>query len=420
MPFKLKNSFNMLLQGPFNIYDAYLHIASMYTEKKKKLLEDYKKVSGFSSLKWITFNAQKVESDVKLIESIPSILNIKPRNKDKIIHQLKLKQDKFHDEEVRNLIKTFIQALKSGKSPVCCSCGKIKPQMKICTICNNKMCLSDIKIGNTTKLLLSPRIKKNYSNQKHVICPKCDHFSNKSLTVMKQFMDKIYNKYDYFILGHQHIFGACAGTSFLYQLINNHFLDNIVAFAEIMHIESKYKNYTDNDKMKSIFVNQLMKYNKNLKECHGIANILELYTSNEFVYSASNPELDALTLACYANKVPLYSFDNDKISIFPAKTYYKDRQIVNKIIATRILRESSRHPNAKVFIPIGGNHIYGENALQQYLPNCCTITCTTGVPYLSSYTPNSHYQKKPKAQLPNFCLSWHNIFLCPFLPLKPK
>ncbi|MCP3964769.1 MAG: hypothetical protein GY750_08270 [Lentisphaerae bacterium] len=409
-----------LSRGPFNLYGVFYYVARAYIDSKQKLLANHKKASGLNSLKWITFSSSKVGSDIKLMREAFSIVNNNPGDKDTIINQFKMQPQKlnFHDDKARNFIKLYIEALKNDNPLSCCCCGNRKTKLKKCEICNNYVCHSDTVRINFKELSQSPRMSKYYERKQYLACKRCSHFAKESLPVMKYFFERLYQKFDYIILGQEHERGIYAGTSFLYQFINNGYLKTVVTFSEVMfQAESdNFKNYTNNIEVKRLFADQLSQFNQSKITCNNIANVLELYTSNKAAYFSKSPELDALQIICNKHRVPIYTFDNSETVPPLGKGFYLRRQSKNDMVASRIKHETRRFTGAKAMIPIGKNHISGQFALQQYLPNSCTIQCVVGAPGIRPFRANPSRGKAPASQIPQYVLSWPNIFTQPFLP----
>ncbi len=395
--------FYTLFQGHLDMRAAFYFAVKTYIESREKWVGPDSKKTWFSS--------DTTKKNIKIMKEILTI--VESENMNSMPEHLNPKKSELSNGKARELIIAFLAALKADDTVACCCCKKDSDKFERCIICNNLVCLPHMRPIDHNKFLQLPRLKNNY-DKKSKICVQCSMFLKYNISIMDKFLSKIYPRYKYFILGQTHERGEFVGTGFLYQLINNWYLKNTntVAFVEVFFEGegNKYKNYTDNDKAKEVFINQLGKFNnQHFDVNNGIANVLEQYTANKAVYFTRSPEIKALQSVCKINQVPLYTFDNQATDGGNDKDWHIKRQMGNELVAKRIIKEASRHPEAKVFIPIGADHIKGEYALQQYLPDSCGIDCILGNPAIIRCSNSTRLS-------PQYQIKWPNLFQFPFLP----
>ncbi|MCP3967031.1 MAG: hypothetical protein GY718_11885 [Lentisphaerae bacterium] len=329
---------------------------------------------------------------------------------DILFNEIKSKINEFSKGEGRELIEDFLTTMKNKWPTVCCYCYEKKDNFRLCNICKNMVCNSDINRLNQNQLMKHPILKKDYFYN-GIVCPNCLKFFKNYLPSLNQFTTEIYPHYKYFILAHYHVSSYFSGISFLYHLITNGYIKNIVAHLEYFFEDIEYRNYTDNNIVKAEFTNQLSEFNNNENILNSTANILTQYTANEASYPYPVAEICALQLACKTNKIPLYTFDNAETSGgYPKDGWIKRRLKAHPVIAQRIITESSKHLNAKVFIPIGSEHVQCISPLQQYLPNSCVIQCRIGRGPIEKVVHSKIAKLKYK-------IPWTNIIELPFLSL---
>ncbi|MCP3967032.1 MAG: hypothetical protein GY750_13865 [Lentisphaerae bacterium] len=408
--------FYTLCQGQLTMYDAFFYATRLYINSRSKWIKDYEEAKG---PKGIFFNPSATKKNIKCISEIHSIVK-SSQNINFKISELKRKKEQLSSKgKALALVEAFIKTAKNnGKPPVCCCCSKDNSFHQVCDICHNIVCSSCLKSMPYFNANLLPRSINNIK----ISCQRCCSFLKDGVSVVLQFINNIYNKYDYFILAQKHAHDKFSGTSFMYQLINNQYVRDIVVFNEMYYQEGQFRNYTEIDEAMNIFVDQMDKSREqhvNYKNDMGsqssfyypITNILEQYISNKAAYITNHIELDFLAHCCKVNKVPACIFDNEKtFGGYEKYVWELKRLAANKIIAKRIKREVKRNQMQKGFIPIGFQHVQGRFALQQYLSRSCVINCTEANKFKLKpikQTPN---------QIPHYQLHWPNMFKFPFLP----
>ncbi|MCP3966181.1 MAG: hypothetical protein GY750_04420 [Lentisphaerae bacterium] len=408
---KFVTEFHELCTGPLSIYDAVAIVIKTYIYTRNYWLEHPKEQY---------FSTSKTKKNIELMNQVLNLiselthkgislandeLTMNFRSKEQVYKEIDSKVSKFSKGKGRELIQVFLVAMKHEEPQVCCCCHQDKKVLKKCNICNNNVCEFDSKkLGRVE--CLPPRLKDNHFLYNWIVCDKCRTFFQNYVPIMRTFSEKIYPRYKYFILGHVHTRSYYSGTSFLYHLLTNGYLENIVAFVE--HLHSDFRDYTNNDITRQVFSCQLNNFQNENTVDSNITDVLEQYTNNHAAYFIASPEITALQAVCEMNRVPLYTFDNTATSGGkPQEGWERRRLEANQVIAQRILQESKRHPDAKVFIPIGKDHIRGKFSLQQYLSNSCAIDCSSG---RASLTQTNHASSL-KAQ---YKLSWPNLFEYPF------
>ncbi|MCP3943779.1 MAG: hypothetical protein GY710_20185 [Desulfobacteraceae bacterium] len=245
-----------------------------------------------------------------------------------------------------------------------------------CRYCGRDVCDACSQYKMHSDYIKNSTIPFNDKSSYVRVCKVCSKMENIQFLPLKQFMTRVFPRFDVFILGHLHQKTFHPATSFLVHLLNRYHdqIGECAVFLE-SHFGDRYAdlkgalNYTDSDVAKKEFRNALNRQPGSNKEDpqHDIMQIMGQCISNQTTdlhidcwNKLGHPEYSALGMACKNLEIPVFTYDDDLTMIQYKRTtdpiareqlkhfhdpskdksrhQYNMRQRANKMIGHRVSR----------------------------------------------------------------------------------